>query len=140
MRFLAKVTISPQKGNEALRSGALQTTIESAMQRLKPEAAYFFEEDGKRECIFVFNLDVPSLLKPLFPNLDASVEVTSVMNATEFQQGLGEAKRKKPPVEKSDLLADIHPVPATPESQWMHARPLDPEPHPSGLDEPTEKS
>ena len=110
MRFLAKVTIPVEKGDEASKSDALTGTMRSAMARLKPEAAYFFEEDGKRECLFVFNLDVPALLKPLFPDLDASIHVTRVMNAAEFEQGLGDAKGKQPFVEESEFLADISPV------------------------------
>ncbi len=80
------------------------------MERLKPEAAYFIEEDGKRECLFVFKLDVPALLKPLFPDLDASFHVTPVMNAAEFEQELGDAKGKQQLVEESEFLADISPV------------------------------
>lgn len=108
MRFMAKVTIPTEKGDDAFKSGVLPRTIRSAMERLKPEAAYFFEQDGKRECLFVFNLDVPALLKPLFPDLDASLHVTPVMNAAEF--GLGDAKGKQPLVEESEFLADISPV------------------------------
>jgi hypothetical protein len=110
VRFLAKVTIPLEKADEAFKSGTLPGTMQSAMQRLKPEAAYFFEEDGKRECLFVFNLDVPALLKPLFPNLDAFVHVTPVMNATEFELELGEASAEQPHMGKSDLLTDISPV------------------------------
>jgi len=79
------------------------------MQRLKPEASYFFEEDGKRECLFVFNLDVQSLLKPLFPGLGATFQVTPVMNAAEFGLGSGDGKGKQPSVANSDFLAYISP-------------------------------
>jgi len=91
------------------------------MERLKPEAAYFFEQDGKRECLFVFNLDVPALLKPLFPDLDASLHVTPVMNAAEFEQGLGDAKGKQPLVEESEFLADISRV--APDKETPAAQP-----------------
>ena len=110
MRFLAKVTIPSDKADEAFKSGSLPRTMQSAMQRLKPEAAYFYEVGGSRECLFVFNLDVPALLKPLFPNLDASFDVTLVQNAAEFERELGEATGARPQMEKSDLLTDISPV------------------------------
>lgn len=110
MRFLAKITIPTEIGEEASKSGALPRTMRSAMERLKPEAAYFFEEDGKRECLIVFNLDIPSLLKPLFPDLDVSVHVTQVMNAAEFERGLEDAKGRQPVVDEPDFLADIGPV------------------------------
>jgi len=83
--------------------------MQSAMQRLKPEASYFFEEDGKCECLFVFNLDMQSLLNPLFPGLGATFQVTPVMNAAEFGLGSGDARGKQPSVANSDFLADISP-------------------------------
>lgn len=136
MRFLAKVTIPMEKGDQALDSSALRGTMQSAMERLNPESAYFSEEDGTRECFFVFNLDVGSLVKQLFPNLDASFHVTPVMNATEFQQGLGPAKRGQPFVEEPDFLADISPAASgAPGSQPAHGRWADAVPHPSIADD-----
>ncbi len=137
MRFMTKVTIPPEKWDEAQKSGTLQSTIDSAMQRLRPEAAYFFEEEGKRECIFVFNLDIPSLLRPLFPNLGASFEGRAVTNAAEFQQQFGGAEVKRR-TETPDLLADIRPVSPETGTQWI-AQPLDRE-QPSDPDELARKS
>jgi hypothetical protein len=119
VRLLAKVTIPVEKGDEAFKSGALSRTMRSAMGRLKPEAAYFFEEDGKRTCLFVFELDLPSLLKPLFQDLDPSINVTPVMNSAEFEQGLGDAKGdQRRFVNESEFLGDISPVAAkTPRRQ-----------------------
>lgn len=85
MRFLARVTIPRDESDEAFESGELATTIQVAMARLQPEAAYFFEEAGNRQCLFVFDLDIGSLLRPLFPNLNAFFDVTQVMNLAEFQ-------------------------------------------------------
>lgn len=110
MRFLAKITIPLEKADDAFKSGDLPRTLQSAMQRLRPEAAYFFEEDGKRECIFVFNLDVAALLKPLFPDLDAAFHVTPVMNAAEFELELSETAVERQPTQKPDLLTDISPT------------------------------
>ena len=110
MRFLAKITIPKRTGDEASRSGELQRTVQSAIERLTPEAAYFFEQDGDRECLFVINLDVPAMLKPLFHNLDPSIYVTPVVNAAEFQQGLGDEASKELFARKSDFLADLRPV------------------------------
>lgn len=112
MRFLAKVTIPLEKVDEGFKSGELPRTMQAAIQRLKPEAAYFFEEDGNRECIFVFNLDVATLLKPLFPNLGASFHVTPVMNSTEFERELAEARAEQPAADRPDLLTDVKPFPS----------------------------
>ena len=95
MRMLLKVTIPVKKGNEAIKSGALPQTMQSAMEALKPEAAYFFAEEGKRTGLFVFDMEgswqLPPTLEPLFQNLDASVHVTPVMNAEDLERGLKEA-------------------------------------------------
>jgi hypothetical protein len=113
VRFLAKVTIPRAVGDEAAKSGALQRTVQSALAELKPEAAYFFEQDGNRECVFVVNLDVAAMLRPLFPNLQPSIFVTPVVNAAEFQQGLGE-EGKQAFAQRSDFLADLDPATTRP--------------------------
>lgn len=95
MRMLLKISIPVEKGNEAYKSGALQQTVQSTMEALKPEAAYFFPEDGKRTCLFVFDMEgswqLPPTVEPLFGNLDASVYVTPVMNGEDLERGFKEA-------------------------------------------------
>jgi hypothetical protein len=95
MRMLLKVSIPVEKGNEAFKSGALQQTMQSTMEMLKPEAAYFYPEDGKRTSFFVFDMEgswqLPPLFEPLFENLDASIHVTPVMNGEDLERGFKEA-------------------------------------------------
>jgi len=95
MRTLLKVSIPVEKGNEAYKSGALQRTMQSAMETLKPEAAYFYPENGKRTALFVFDMEgswqLPPTVEPLFENLDASVHVTPVMNGEDLERGFKEA-------------------------------------------------
>ena len=110
MRFLAKVTMPLENAGKASHGEALPRAVQTAMERLKPEAAYIFEEDGKRECVFVFNVDIPSMLKPIFQNLDASIHVTPVLNAAEFEQRLGGERSKLRVEEESEFLADIRPM------------------------------
>jgi hypothetical protein len=96
MRMLLKVSMSVEKGNEAIKSGALQQTMQATAETLKPEAAYFYPdpESGKRTAMFVFDMEgpwqLPPLLEPLFENLDAAIRVTPVMNADDLQRGLQE--------------------------------------------------
>ena len=95
MRTLLKVSIPVEKGNEAFKSGALRRTMQSAMETLKPEAAYFYPEDGKRTALFVFDMEgswqLPPTVEPMFSDLDASVHVTPVMNGEDLERGLKEA-------------------------------------------------
>ena len=95
MRMLLKVSMPVEHGNAAIKSGALQRSVEAAMKALTPEAAYFFPEDGKRTFMMVFDMQgswqLPAIVEPLFQNLGASILVTPVMNGDDLQRGLKEA-------------------------------------------------
>ena len=95
MRMLLKVSMPVEKGNEAIKSGALERTMQSTMEALKPEAAYFYPEDGRRTAFFVFDMEgswqLPPTVEPMFQNLNASVHVTPVMNGEDLERGLKEA-------------------------------------------------
>jgi hypothetical protein len=41
MRMMLKFTLPVEKGNAAIKDGTVARTMESIMQRLKPEAAYW---------------------------------------------------------------------------------------------------
>lgn len=95
MRMLLKVTMPVGQANEAAKSGALQRTLQSTTEALKPEAAYFYPEDGKRNFIMVFDMkgswQLPGTVEPLFQTLGAAVYVTPVMNGEDLQRGFKEA-------------------------------------------------
>jgi len=46
MRMLLKVSIPVEAGNAAVRNSSLGTTIQKILDDLKPEAAYFSEDNG----------------------------------------------------------------------------------------------
>jgi hypothetical protein len=96
MRTMLKVSIPVEKGNEAIKSGALGQTFQATMDALKPEASYFFpDEDGSRAALFVFDMEgswqLPPTVEPLFGNLNASVFLTPAMNPEDLARGLEEA-------------------------------------------------
>jgi hypothetical protein len=88
-----------EAGNRAFADGSLQRTIQGLMERLKPESAYFFPDEGKRSAQFVFDLQdtaqIPALVEPLFSGLNAEVRLTPVMNAEDLRKGLGEAAKAR---------------------------------------------
>ena len=90
--MLLRVQLPVEKGNAAIKDGSLQRTIESVLNTLKPEAAYFFPENGKRAALLVFDLpdpsQIPVVAEPFFQQLEASVEFTPVMNLEDLQAGL----------------------------------------------------
>jgi hypothetical protein len=95
MRVMLKFTLPVEKGNEAFRDGTLAKTVESIMNTLKPEAAYFGSFDGKRGGMIFFNLSKPSqiveVVEPFFLNLNAETEIVPVMNPDDLREGLSNA-------------------------------------------------
>jgi hypothetical protein len=92
MRTMLRLTIPVGKGNETIKDGSLQQTIEALAQQLNPEAAYFWTENGKRAGLLVFDMadpsEIPEIAEPLFMNLDAEVEFNPVMNTDDLQRAL----------------------------------------------------
>ena len=97
MRMMLTVTIPVEAGNNAIKNGTLPRTMQAMMQSLKPEAAYFFAENGLRTALFVFNMDdvsrIPVIAEPLFMGMNAALTMIPVMNADDLQKGLAEAAK-----------------------------------------------
>ena len=97
MRMMLKFTLPVEKGNQAIKDGSLGKTLESIMNKLKPEAAYFAPLDGKRSGMMFFDLTEPSqiveIVEPLFLNLNAATEIVPVMNADDLRKGLAKAAK-----------------------------------------------
>lgn len=98
MRTLLRVTIPADAGNKAVQDGTVQRVVGETMERLRPEAAYFFAENGQRGAMFVFDLkdssDIPSIVEPFFTGFNAAVELKPVMNADELKKGLDKTHKK----------------------------------------------
>ena len=92
MRTMIRWTVPVQTGNDAIEDGTMGDVVESMMERLAPEAAYFFAEGGERGGMMVFDLtdpaQIPQIAEPLFMNLDAAVEFIPVMNADDLKRAL----------------------------------------------------
>lgn len=80
--------------NRAVQDGTLPSTLEDLLDRLQPEASYFFADHGKRSAFIVFDLkdtsEIPVIAEPLFSRLGAEVEYTPVMNGDDLRKGLGQ--------------------------------------------------
>jgi hypothetical protein len=99
MRMMLKVNIQVEAGNAAIKDGSLPRTIQSLIERLGPEAAYFYPENGKRTALLVFEMkeasQIPTVVEPLFEGMNAEVTLTPVMNAEDLQKGLGAIARPR---------------------------------------------
>lgn len=90
MRTMLRWTVPAADGNRAIAEGAMQKSIETMLRELKPEAAYFFANNGKRSGLMVFDMadssQIPAIAEPLFQVFNAEVELLPVMNAEDLQQ------------------------------------------------------
>ncbi|MBT1155827.1 hypothetical protein J1C56_09510 [Aminobacter anthyllidis] len=92
MRMMLKVSIPTEDGNRAIKDGSLPRAIERAMADLKPEAAYFTAEGGRRTA-FIFvdvahSSDMPMVAERFFFGFNANVDMIPVMNAEDLRKGL----------------------------------------------------
>jgi hypothetical protein len=93
MRLMLKYTIPVEKGNEAVRDGSMGPAIDALIEQVKPEAAYFMVEQGKRAGIIVFDESdqsrLPKINEPLFAELNAAIEIYPVLTLEDLRKGLG---------------------------------------------------
>jgi hypothetical protein len=83
MRFMLKAVMDTEKANAVAKSGALGKTIQAIVAELKPEAAYFTDDHGKRTAFLFFEMrdasQIPSIAEPWFLALNAHIEFHPVM-------------------------------------------------------------
>jgi len=95
MRVLLTVQMDTEKSNKVIKDKKLAEIMQSAMERLQPEAAYFGAKEGQRTGFIVFDLkeasDIPSVAEPFFMELGAKVSFIPVMDLDDVRSGLTKA-------------------------------------------------
>ena len=90
MRMLLKVNIPVETGNAAVHAGALGSTIQRILAEMKPESAYFIEEDGERTGYIVFDMqkssELPRIAEPWFLAFNASLTVRPAMKPEDLMK------------------------------------------------------
>src|SRR5215831_3678038 len=90
MRCLLKVSIPVAEGNAAMADGSLNKTIESILTDVKPEAAYFAEDDGNRTGFIFLDVkdpsQIPSIAEPWFLAFNAQVEFHPAMSVDDLKK------------------------------------------------------
>ena len=92
MRMMMRAKIPVEAGNVGLSDGSLPETLQQVMKITQPEAVYIGTEDGERRVLIFFDLedasDIPAVTEPFFQKMNASVELTPVMNLDDLQAGM----------------------------------------------------
>jgi hypothetical protein len=92
MRMLLRAQMDTSVANKAIKDGTLPKLLQSTMEYLKPEAAFFTTTDGTRTAFIVFDLQepaqMPAVAEPFFMELNAKVDFVPAMTAEDVQTGL----------------------------------------------------
>jgi Protein of unknown function (DUF3303) len=93
MRFILKFSFpTTDETNQWIRDGSIGQKMESILESIQPEAAYFCPVDGTRGGYLIVNMDdasqLPPLVEPFFQELGANVEVVPAMTQEDLRTGL----------------------------------------------------
>ena len=90
MKMLLTVEFPLEPFNALVRSGKVGEIIGHILETIKPETAYFTEQDGKRGGIFVINVqspsDVPAFAEPFFLRFQANCKFRILMSPEDLQK------------------------------------------------------
>jgi len=99
MRFIIKISLPVEAGNAAAKEGF--KAIPSILEEQKPEAAYFYLENGKRTALLVTDIQepsqIPAIVEPWFLGFNAAVEFHPAMVAKDLEKAgpaIGQAVKK----------------------------------------------
>ncbi len=99
MRVLLQAIFPHEPFNTLVRKGEVGKLMQKIMEDLKPEAAYFTEQDGKRSGLFVINLgnasDIPKIAEPFFLTFNADCHLKVAMSPEDLRNAGLEALGKK---------------------------------------------
>ncbi|WP_315975346.1 panthothenate synthetase [Pseudomonas sp. 6D_7.1_Bac1] len=98
MKMLLMVEFPHEPFNALVRTGKVGELMGRILESIKPEAAYFTEQDGMRGGIFLINVqdssEIPSFAEPFFLNFQANCKFRLVMSPQDLQKAGLEALGK----------------------------------------------
>jgi hypothetical protein len=95
MRFLIRAKIPTEAGNKMVQDPNFLKKLEEYINKVNPEASYFFEAEGNRVAAFIIDMQsadqIPVLAEPLFSGMGAHVEFHPVMSLDDLKKGIPQA-------------------------------------------------
>jgi hypothetical protein len=97
--MMLTASIPNEPFNSLVRSGEANSVMKDILTELKPEAAYFVEEDGKRCAVLIIDVAdqsrIPSFAEPFFLKFNAECRFRIAMVAEDLgKAGLEEIGKK----------------------------------------------
>lgn len=90
MKMLLTVELPHEPFNSLVRSGKAGGTLGRIIEAIKPEAAYFTEDNGKRCGVFVVDVrspsDVPAIAEPFFLSFQADCRFRILMSPEALEE------------------------------------------------------
>ncbi len=90
MRFLVKARMDVEAANALARAGKLGSTIQSIVEDLRPEAAYFVADEGQRTAYLFLDMqdpsDLPAVAEPWFLAFNADIEAQPAMIVEDLEK------------------------------------------------------
>jgi hypothetical protein len=99
MRMMLTASIPHEPCNSLVRENKLGAILKRILDELKPEAAYFTEQDGKRGAVLILDVSdasrIPALAEPFFLNFSADCRFRICMTPDDFgKAGLDEIAKR----------------------------------------------
>jgi len=98
MRFLILAKIPTEDGNKMVQDPNFLKKLEEYTNKVKAEAAYFFEAGGNRVAAFIVDIQsadqIPFVTELLFSGMGAHVELHPVMSLDDLKKAIPQAVRE----------------------------------------------
>ena len=92
MRTMLIAEMDTDRANKAIKDQTMAQVMAGAMEKLKPEAAFFGAKDGARTGFLIFDLEepaeIPDVCEPFFQELGAKITMIPVMTFDDVKKGL----------------------------------------------------
>ena len=89
MRMLMRVSMPNEPFNTAVRDGSVGAKMGRILEDIRPEAAYFYEDNGMRTGLLIVDVPnpsrVPALAEPWFLTFNAKVEFKICMTPDDLK-------------------------------------------------------